>query len=73
MQGKLFKCSGKTLRYWAQDEEQKVREKVEELLNKENSRGEQARSRRNKALPKISSPAAIKNYIQTMRRRRVGT
>lgn len=70
MQGKLFKCSpaGKSPRYWSQDEEQKVREKVEELLNQGHLAEPKLASAVNKALPKISSPSAIKNYLHTMRR-----
>jgi hypothetical protein len=70
MQGRLFRCSpsGKNARYWVHDEEHMIREKVEELLNVEPLAEGKLATAVNNALPKISSPAAIKNYIQTMRR-----
>ena len=70
MQGQLFKCSpsGKTPRYWIYDEEERVRETVEELLAGEPLSESKLVTVVNKTLPKISSTAAIKNYLQTMRR-----
>ena len=70
MQGQLFKCSpsGKNPRYWVDDEEERVRKTVKEMLAKEPLAESKLATAVNKALPKISSPAAIKNYLQTMRR-----
>ena len=71
MRGQLFKCSpsGKTHRYWVHDEEQKVRETVQEVLGSKDSMAESSLATAvKKALPKISSTAAIEGYIAVMRR-----
>ncbi len=70
MQGQLFKCSpaGKSPRYWAHDEEQMVRERIEEVLAVNESMTEKSLADTvSKALPKISSKVAIDGYIQVMR------
>lgn len=69
MQGQLFKCSpsGKSSRYWSHDEEEKVRETVVDLLANAPLAESKLATAVNKALPKISSPAAIKNYLHNMR------
>jgi hypothetical protein len=70
MEGQLFKCSParKQDRFWVHDEEEKVRETVEELLGQGPLPEGKLVTATNKALPKISSPAAIKGYVQSMAR-----
>jgi hypothetical protein len=70
MAGQLFKCSPsrKQARFWVQDEEEKVRETVEGLLGKGPLPERKLVTATNKALPKISSPAAIKSFVQAMAR-----
>jgi hypothetical protein len=69
MKGQLFRCSpaGKNPRYWVHDEEEKVRETVVELLASEPLAESKLATAVNKALPKVSSTAAIKNYIHSLR------
>jgi hypothetical protein len=69
MRGQLFRCSpsGKNPRYWVHDEEENVRDKVVELLSREPLAESKLAAAVNKALPKVSSTAAIKNCIQSMR------
>jgi hypothetical protein len=71
MEGHLHKCSpsGRSARYWAQDEEHKVREKVRELLSAGALAESKVATAVNKALPKVSSPAAIKEFLQGMRQK----
>lgn len=70
MRGELFKCSPARTqpRYWVQDEEQKVRDAVEDLLAKGPLPEGKLATAVNKLLPKVSSPAAIKAYLQAMHR-----
>jgi hypothetical protein len=69
MQGRLFKCSpsGKSTRYWRNDEEQRVRETVERLLGEQPLPESKLASAVNKALPKVSSVPTIKGVIKKMR------
>ena len=69
MQGQLFECSasGKSVRYWAYDEEQKVRETVYEALSVDPLPESKLVTAVNKSLGKVSSPAAIKKYLLAMK------
>jgi hypothetical protein len=70
--GQLFKCSpaGKQARYWAYDEEQKIRTTVEGLLAGEALAESKLVTAVNKALSKVSSPPIIKATVERMRRER---
>jgi hypothetical protein len=69
LQGKLFECSptGKTPRYWHQDEERKVVETIEELLAADRLAESKLVTAVNKTLGKVTSAPAIKKLIATMK------
>jgi hypothetical protein len=70
MKGQVFRCSParKQSRYWDHDEEQRVRETIEVLLGRGPLPQSKLATAVNKALPRISSSAAIRNHIQALRR-----
>ncbi len=70
MQGRLFRCSpaGKTARYWAFDEEQKVRSTVEHILAAGRMPEAALVKKVNESLPKVSAPPVIKKVIADMQK-----